>query len=152
MKPLSDITHEDALAIVNADLIYRDKSNKTRWKLTDESEDLDEPCKRLKSRTKIMTFWFMGDGTMNVELEFATKLDAMDETVVDNYTDMKLACYLKAHELGYYVKGLSEYLSPHEEMARLADSAAAIIEQEYPDTDFRTGISGQIRELQKRVS
>lgn len=101
MKKLSDVTYEDALIILSAAyklLLERSK----KWKLTDESKSLNESCKKLMSSENTYCFWFFDD-SMSVDCEDNVGL-------TDANWDIKLACYLKAHEIGYDVPLLTEFV------------------------------------------
>ena len=103
MKNLSTVTKEDALEILNAG--YSSIISTGKWELTDETVDMDEPCKKLMSKRKAYLFWFFDD-SMDIDL-----VDDESEITFDdiNY-DVKLACYVKAHQLGYFVSELQKIL------------------------------------------
>jgi len=105
LKPLSEVTREDAMAILKTSFDYDRILSKNRWEFTDESADLGEPTKRLYARHSQYIFWFHND---SIDCD-----DKEREGLLTPY-DVKLECYLKAHELGYYVPGLSDGMRPTE--------------------------------------
>jgi len=103
MKKLSTVNKEDALEILKAG--YSSIISTGKWDLTDETGDMDEPCKKLMSKRKAYLFWFFDDN-MDVDL-----IDDNCEITFDNVNfDVKLACYVKAHQLGYFVPELQKIL------------------------------------------
>lgn len=104
MKKLSDVSKEDALEILKAG--YSMILSTGRWELTDETADMDEPCKKLTSKTKAYLFWFFDD---NIDIDL---IDDDSEITLDSINfDVKLACYVKAHQLGYFVPELQKIVT-----------------------------------------
>jgi hypothetical protein len=99
MKNLSTVIKEDALEIIKAG--YSTIMFTGRWKLTDEYIHLDEPCKKLSSKRKVYIFWFFDD---------KIDIDLIDDKINFNDInfDVKLACYVKAHQLGYFIPELEK--------------------------------------------
>ena len=96
-KPLYEVTLEDAKEIIRAG--YPAIIHNVKWKLEDRSQDLKEPCKLLKSRSKILMFWFMND---SIDCEYVDP--DKDAPMFDSiYFDSKIQCYIEAHNRGYYV-------------------------------------------------
>lgn len=125
MKKLSEVTKEDALAILSVDGAYKRMFLTGKWQLTDESapEKLNEPCVRLSSKRKVYSFYFFND-RINVDLE----PEANGEYYFDDTNfDCKYQCYIKAHQLGYYIPLLTEAIqdlsltSPKQEIILLSD-------------------------------
>jgi len=102
MKNLSKVTKEDAIAILSVSVYSLYFSKLKNWILTDESDNIKEPCSKLHSNTNIYLFWFMDDEISIVNTDVDVSFDTF-------HVDYK--CYLKAHELGYYVPVLSELLN-----------------------------------------
>lgn len=100
-KPLSTVTEADAKEIIKAG--YPQFFITGNWHLSDESEGVKEPCKKLYGRTKAFNFWFFDD-KMDIDDTDDEKILTLDDV---NY-DVKLQCYIKAHQLGYDVKPLQE--------------------------------------------
>ena len=114
MKYLSEVTFEDAIDILSAAYLPFFKTG--RWVLTNESQDLGEPCKKLKCQRKAYLFWFF-DNSMDIEL---TPDPNSPITFDDHNFDIKVACYRKAAELGYFVPAFAALLE-HEKEAELAE-------------------------------
>lgn len=94
MKLLSKVTKEDAKKILNPEYSLFFKTG--RWILTDESKSIGESCKKLACRTKCYMFWFF-DNCIDIEL-----IDS--EMGLDNNNfDVKVRCYVEAHNLGYKI-------------------------------------------------
>ena len=100
MKKLSEVTLEDAIAILQP--VYPGFFSRGKWILEDRSEEIGEPHKFLFSKTKSFSFWFADD-----EIEVCTP-DA--DTLNQHVYDVKYRCYINAHEKGYYVPVLSDYI------------------------------------------
>jgi hypothetical protein len=105
VKKLSDVTLEDAKQILS--VRYGGFFRTGRWKLTDETEAIKEPCKKLRCERKAYLFWFFDD---NIDIELIPDDNAEITFDCTNY-DVKLACYIEAVKLGYHVPVLSELLN-----------------------------------------
>jgi len=105
MKKLSEVTLEDATAILYDAYGQFWLTHPKSWKLEDRTEAIQEPCKFLSAKGKIWQFWFFDD---KIDIEKVPDDDTKMELVtLEDFCDVKLSCYLKAHELGYYVPKMS---------------------------------------------
>ncbi len=105
MKKLSEITKEDAVKILSVYSGYKLALERGLWVFTDESKAIGEPTKKLYNKRNVFIFWFHDD-----EID----IDNVDDEIPVNFDssmyDTKLKCYIKAWELGYYIKEIDELL------------------------------------------
>lgn len=116
MKKLSEVTKEDAIVILEADTRISGFFMTGKWKLEDRSKDIGEDCKFLSARSKAFQFWFFDDTIDMDENDHPEKrIDLFEVKNAVNYR-----CYIKAHDLGYYVPKLSPrlYTEPEKRMMR----------------------------------
>lgn len=118
MKKLSQVTKEDAIAILEADTRISGFFMTGKWVIEDRTKDIGEPCKFLSARTKAFQFWFFDDTIDMDENDHPNKVTDLFE--VKNNVNYR--CYLKAHDLGYYVPDLSPrlYTEPEKRVMRQA--------------------------------
>ncbi len=108
MKKLSEVIAKDAKEIICAGYPHFFKVD--NWKFDDASEELNEPCKKLYSRLKAFSFWFFND---KIDIDLENGKDALITFDDVNY-DVKMACYVKAFQLGYHVEALEIFRSKTE--------------------------------------
>lgn len=99
MKKLSEVTKEDAIAILEADIRICGFFITGKWKVEDRSEEVRESCKLLSAKYKAFQFWFFDD---------SINMDEKNNDPIFSNENVNYKCYIKAHDLGYYVPELSE--------------------------------------------
>lgn len=104
MKNLSEVTRDDAVAIISA---YFNIGAPHLWKLEDRSEELDEPCRTISRRSKVWLFWFNED---DITVDIPSLPPLRTEWDIAGAHKVPLPCFIKAHQLGYHVPGLSEHM------------------------------------------
>lgn len=95
MKPLSSITKEDAIKILENSYPSLFQSNRHTWKLIDCSDEIGEPSKLLKSRYKVVMFYFFND---SIDVN---PVNESEDFKYDHLVSAIPNCYIKAHELKY---------------------------------------------------
>lgn len=112
MKKLSQVTKEDAIDILCADPRISGFFLTGKWHLEDRTKDIGEDCKFLSARSKAFQMWFFDDVINMEENDHPEKVTDLFDNQNVNYR-----CYLKAHDLGYYVPELSDKLGRSKDLA-----------------------------------
>lgn len=102
-KPLSQVTEEDARAIIKAGYPNFFGTG-VKWQFEDTTQAIGEPSKKLWGPRKAYIFWFMDD-CIDIDLK-NDNIDLFEETLFTTH----LVCYTKAYELGYYVKEINDLI------------------------------------------
>lgn len=107
MKKLNEVTLEDAKEIIKAG--YPHWFDTGTWKLEDRSKDLLEQCSLLYSRHKGYKFWFMNNC---IDIDY-NDCDHRQGDLYDDldHADVRVACYVKAHSMGYHVPQFNDIMA-----------------------------------------
>lgn len=107
LKPLSEVTKEDAIAIIkssNKYFLFFNNGEKN-WIFEDRTNEIGEPCKYLYSKRKVYAFWFFND---SIDIELTAGGLGFDDANFDTH----YKCYITAAHIGYIVEGLNEIVKP----------------------------------------
>lgn len=108
-KTLGHVTEDDAIEIIKAGYEEFFITDADKWYLENDSTDVIQ-SHTLRNRAKEYHFTFIDNniGIFNNDISDDEKFNMQ----MDNISDIKHQCYVKAYGLGYYIKDIFELINP----------------------------------------